>query len=412
MRFGYFTMPMHPMERSWTETLKEDRAAIILADRLGFHDAFVGEHLADKLENITSSMIFLSSLIAETKTIKLATGTSNLSQMHPVLIASHAAMMDHLSEGRFILGISAGALPTDAEALGTLDQDRQKMFQDAIDVILEIWQRDPPYDIDLPDNRYKVSTRKTGDLSLGTGYLAKPYQKPHPEIVGTVVAPYSKGVIAMGRRDFHPLSANFLLSKWVKTHWGNYAQGKAEIGVQADVADWRIARTIFVADDEATARRYGIDDAKSPYRAYYEQIVKKMIRARRAVIFKDHADQPDSEITVDKVLDQLVIHGTVNSVVDQILALREEVGDFGEIVYAGMDWVDPHLTKRSLQLMAEQVMPRVREAIAKSGQARRRSDAFVYVPVRGRERGVASRAPFARIIPMSAPISNTPDAKA
>ena len=57
MRLGYFTMPMHPMERSWTQTLKEDRETIIMADRLGFYDAFVGEHLADKMENVTSSMI-------------------------------------------------------------------------------------------------------------------------------------------------------------------------------------------------------------------------------------------------------------------------------------------------------------------------------------------------------------------
>ena len=55
----------------------------------------------------------------------------------------------------------------------------------------------------------------------------------------------------------------------------------------------------------------------------------------------------------------------MNKVVDQILALREQVGDFGELVYAGMDWVDPHLAKRSMQLMAEEVMPRVNAAIAK-----------------------------------------------
>jgi hypothetical protein len=53
----------------------------------------------------------------------------------------------------------------------------------------------------------------------------------------------------------------------------------------------------------------------------------------------------------------------VNSVVDQILALREEVGEFGEIVYAGMDWVDPQLARRSIELMAEEVMPRVNRAI-------------------------------------------------
>jgi hypothetical protein len=52
-------------------------------------------------------------------------------------------------------------------------------------------------------------------------------------------------------------------------------------------------------------------------------------------------------------------------VVDQILQLREQVGDFGELVYAGMDWVDPKLAKRSMQLMAEEIMPRVNAAIAK-----------------------------------------------
>ena len=369
MRLGYFTMPMHPIERNWLDTLREDRETIILADKLGFHDAFVGEHLTDKLENITNSMIFLASLISDTKTIKLATGTSNLSQMHPTLIASNAAMMDHLTNGRFILGISAGALPTDAEALQTYHMDRQKMFEDSIDVILEIWRRDPPYDIDLPGNQFKVSTR-TGKLEWGVGYLPKPLQKPHPEIVGTVVAPYSKGVIAMGKRNFHPLSANFLLSKWVKTHWPNYVEGKEAVGEKADPADWRIARTIFVADDDATARRYGIDDSNSPYRAYYDQIVKKMVRAKRGAVFKTDKDQPDDSISLDNVLENLVIHGTVNKVVDQILAMREEVGDFGELVYAGMDWVDPALTKRSMELMANEVMPRVNAAIgSKSSRA-------------------------------------------
>src|SRR3954466_12512322 len=102
MRLGYFTMPVHPLGRPWAETLQEDREGIILADKLGFHDAFVGEHLADGCETITNSMMFLATLITETKQIKLATGTSNLSYMHPVLIASNAAMLDHLAQGWFI----------------------------------------------------------------------------------------------------------------------------------------------------------------------------------------------------------------------------------------------------------------------------------------------------------------------
>ena len=63
------------------------------------------------------------------------------------------------------------------------------------------------------------------------------------------------------------------------------------------------------------------------------------------------------------MVDRLVLCGTVNSVVDEILRLREESGDFGELVYAGMDWVEPALAKRSMELMATEVMPRVNRAI-------------------------------------------------
>jgi alkanesulfonate monooxygenase SsuD/methylene tetrahydromethanopterin reductase-like flavin-dependent oxidoreductase (luciferase family) len=369
MRLGYFTMPVHPMHRNWAETLKEDREAIILADKLGFYDAFVGEHLTDKAENVTNSMMFLATLVPETKSIKLATGTTNLSHIHPVVIAQQAAMFDHLSEGRFVFGVSPGALTSDAEALGILEQDRNKMFAESIDVILAIWEGEPPYDIDFHDNRYKVSTSRTQALPIGVGYLGKPYQKPRPEIVGTVVAPFSPGVVLMGKRDFHPLSANFLLSKHLRSHWENYSRGKAEAGEEPNTADWRVARTIFVADDDKTAARYGRTDPDSPYGFYWSQMLTKMKRGKRLYVFKSHKDQPDEEITLDFVMDNCVIHGGVNKVVDQLLALHDEIGDFGEIVYAGMDWVDPALAKRSLQLMAEQVMPRVNAAIGKSAAA-------------------------------------------
>src|SRR5713101_6412762 len=128
MRLGYFTMPLHPPHRDPAQTLQEDRDAVILADKLGFHDAFVGEHLTDRCENVTNSFIFLATLIAETRTIKLGTGTSNLSHSHPTLIAAHAAMFDHLAKGRFIFGISPGALASDAEALGIFNEDRNRLF--------------------------------------------------------------------------------------------------------------------------------------------------------------------------------------------------------------------------------------------------------------------------------------------
>ncbi len=365
MRHGYFTMPVHPAERPWHETLEEDRQIVILADKLDYHDAFIGEHLTDKCENITNSMIFLASVVAQTKQIKLGTGTSNLSQMHPSLIASNAAMLDNMAKGRFIFGISAGALPSDAEVLGLLAEDRNKMFAESIDVILEIWKRDPPYEIDLPDNRYKVTTAKTLFHPLNVGIMGKPYQQPRPEIVGTVVAPGSQGVIQMGMRDFHPLSANFLMQQYLPSHWANYAEGKAKVGVKADRAEWRVARTVFVADDDKTAERYGKTDANSPYRFYYKQLWGKLAKAKRMAGFKTDPNQSDDSVTLDFVLDNLVIYGTPSKVADQILALREEIGDFGELVYCGVDWTDPKLSARSMELLAEQVMPKVNKAIGK-----------------------------------------------
>jgi len=363
MRLGYFSMPVHPLHRNYTETLKEDRAAIIFCDELGFHDAFMGEHLTDKAENVTNSMLFQATLIHSTKQIRLATGTTNLSHTHPVLVATHAAMMDHLAEGRFILGVSPGALRSDAEALGIIDEDRNQLFAEAIDIILAVWEGEPPYNIEFPDNRFKVTTEETLFEEVGVGIMPKPYQQPRPEIVGTVVAPYSKGVTAMGAHDFHPLSAHFLFDKWVATHWGNYKEGKESVGEVADPDDWRVARAIFVADDDSTAKRYGGDDPDSPFRFYYNQILTKLRRSNRHAVFKHDRDEPDDAITLDRVIEDCVIAGTVNEVVDCILALRDITGDFGELVYAGIDWADETLARRSMQLMAEEVMPRVNDAI-------------------------------------------------
>src|SRR3954466_16257939 len=70
MRLGMFMMPLHPAQRAQSQTLQEDREAVILADRLVFHDVFVGEHLTAISENVTNSFIFLSTLIHDMTYIK------------------------------------------------------------------------------------------------------------------------------------------------------------------------------------------------------------------------------------------------------------------------------------------------------------------------------------------------------
>ena len=208
-------------------------------------------------------------------------------------------MLDHMLEGRFIFGISPGGLMSDAEVFGNLDRDRNAMFLECINMVLDIWAGEAPYN--LKGDFYTVSTEKTMMPDIGQGTIIRPYQDPHPPIVGTAVAPYSKGVTAMAARGWDPISANFLMPKWVATHWPNYAEGCAQGGRDADIDAWSVAKNICVADDMATAKRYARDPG-SPYVLYYDQLLTKLRAGGRINLFKEDQNMSDDEITLDYVL--------------------------------------------------------------------------------------------------------------
>jgi alkanesulfonate monooxygenase SsuD/methylene tetrahydromethanopterin reductase-like flavin-dependent oxidoreductase (luciferase family) len=367
MKLGFFTMPVHPQGRSYAETLKEDRAAFILADKLGYSEAYCGEHLTDACENIPNSMMFLASLVGATTQIKLGTAVANLPFSHPVVIASNAALLDNLLEGRFMLGIGAGVLPSDAEAMGLLKADRNAMMLEAIDQVLAIWQGEAPYNI--TGKFWNVTTAASLWPEIGMGPIVKPWQKPHPPIVGSVTDPNSKGIIALGARGWLPMTANYLHANFVRQHWTAYAEGCKAGGRKADPVDWRVARSIFVATDDKVAARYGKADADSPYRFYMSQLSAKLARGKRLGAFKREASMPDDAVTTDYVLDDIVIAGSVNSVVDQLLAFHAQSGDFGTLLYCGKNWTDPALGRKSMELMAEKVMPAVNAALRRSKAA-------------------------------------------
>ena len=361
MRLATFMMPLHPPGRSPWQTLAEDREAILFADRLGFCEAYVGEHVTDLAENVTSCLMFLASLAHETKQIVLGSGTINMPNSHPAAIAAQVAMLDHMLQGRFIMGISPGGLMSDAEVFGNYQKDRNAIFLESINMVLDIWKGEGPYD--LKGNFFEVTTKKTMIPEIGQGTIIKPYQKPHPPIVVTAVAPHSKGVTEAAKRGWKPISANFLLPEWVASHWPRYAEGCKAVNAEPKASDWRVAKSIFVADDDKVAQRYG-RSAEGPYHFYFKQLIRKLVGAGgRGNLFKLDQSQPDSEITADYITQKLVLAGTVNSVVDQILAFREKTGDFGTLLYPCHDWLDPALARRSMQLMAEQVMPRVNAAL-------------------------------------------------
>lgn len=360
MDLSFFTMPVHPVGKPLAQTLREDREAFLLAEQLGFVEAYVGEHTTDLAENVTSCVAFLASLAYETSTIRLGTGTVNLPNSHPAGVAGQVAMLDHMLEGRLNFGISPGGLLSDAEVFGNLGADRNAMFVECINMILDIWNGSAPYN--LKGEYWEISTENTMMPEIGQGTVIKPYQTPHPPIVGTAVAPFSKGVTAMAARGWDPISANFLLPKWVASHWPKYAEGCDQGGRLADPGNWRVAKSIFVAEDTATARRYATDP-DGPYVSYYRSILTKMRRGGRLNLFKTDPSMDDDAVTLEDVCDRLIIYGTPDKVTDELLAFRETVGDFGHLVYAGHDWADYHLGRNSMVLTAEKVLPAIRHAI-------------------------------------------------
>src|SRR5262249_60988065 len=134
---------------------------------------------------------------------------------------------------------------------------------------------------------------------------------------------------------------------------------------RADRANRPAARSIVAAEDDAPARAYGGDDPKSPYRFYMNQLTAKLRKGKKLGGFKERLDMPDDDLTLDYIFDNVVIRGSVNRVVDGILELHEKIGDFGTLLYCGKDWADSALSRRSMELMAEKVMPAVNAAIGK-----------------------------------------------
>jgi alkanesulfonate monooxygenase SsuD/methylene tetrahydromethanopterin reductase-like flavin-dependent oxidoreductase (luciferase family) len=356
MNLGFFTMPIHPLDKDWRQSLREDREAFVLADELGFTEAYVGEHTTDQAENITSCISFLAWIANDISRMRLGTGTVNMPNTHPAAVASQIAMLDHMLDGRLNFGISPGGLMSDAEVFGNLEADRNEMFLEAIDLVLKLWAGGPPYS--LQGRYWKITTALTMMPGIGQGLVGKPLQKPHPPILVTAVSPYSKGVSEAAARGWEIISANFLLPKWVATHWTMYVGGCARGGRRPDPQNWRVAKSIFVADDLKAAEAYALGP-QSPYRYYYKQLLTKLLKGGRGNQFKENASIPDSAITLDGVLDDLVIWGTPDKVADELAAFRQTTGDFGTLLYAGKDWTDPVLARRSMVLTKERVLPKL-----------------------------------------------------
>ncbi len=366
MKLSLFMMPMHNMGRDYDVTLDEDIEQVKLADELGYEEVWIGEHYSSDIEQISSPMMFLAFLASQTENIKLGTGVVALPYYHPAQVASHIALLDHLTKGRLILGIGTGALGSDIEALGIVDKDRNAMMMESLDLIKKIWTSDPPYD--FHGKYWDVVIKDTIWPDLGVGPLPKPYQKPYPPMAISVSSPNSGSMRFAARHNLMPISANFVASWVVKTHWDTYLDECGKLGKTPEGKDWRVARSIYVAKTDAEAEAF-VQKKGGAYDWYYDYMFQVYKRMGSAGLLAPFRDTPAEQITHELVRDNFVIFGSVETVTRKILALRDEIGPFETLLMTAHDWTDKIEMRTSMELLANDVMPRVNAELAKKAAA-------------------------------------------
>jgi alkanesulfonate monooxygenase SsuD/methylene tetrahydromethanopterin reductase-like flavin-dependent oxidoreductase (luciferase family) len=354
-----FALPLHPPGRPLHKLLEENTAKAILADRLGFDEFWVGEHHSATTEPIPSSLIFMASIAPRTKRLVFGSGVINLPNHHPAMVAAEVALFDHLTKGRFMFGIGPGGLQSDFELFGNTDgYQRGRKMVEAVEIIKGIWSEDPPYSID--GEFWRVEIVESVVKELGVGVMAKPYQVPHPPIFVSVMNANSYSIKVAAQQNWGLISANFIPFQSLEAHWNNYVEACRSVNRVPDGSAWRVSRNIVVAPTDEEAR-HRVFSNNSATRYQYTHLMDLAERGNYLFIFKTKDDMQTEQVSVDTALSNCVVYGSPKTVVDKLIGLREQVGPFGSLLMAAMDWSGPNREweRESMRLLAGEVMPKV-----------------------------------------------------
>jgi alkanesulfonate monooxygenase SsuD/methylene tetrahydromethanopterin reductase-like flavin-dependent oxidoreductase (luciferase family) len=366
MRLGLFMMPIHPPTRNLSAYMAEAAEKALLAERLGFDELWLGEHFSASSEPIPSPLMFMASLVPQTKRLVFGTGVINLPNRHPAVVAAEVAQFDHLSSGRFLFGIGTGSLPSDYELFNVADEAlRRRMLVESIDMIERIWAQDPPYE--FKGEYWAFSIQRAINRELGIGFMPKPLRKQGPPVCISISSPNSQTAHLAGIRGWGPISSGLISPAAIASHWEAYTKGCRDAGRIADPGVWRVVRCVHVAGSDAEARTH-VFSAESAYRYYFSYLFGVLKRANRIASLKPRPDMADEDVTVDGIIEARVIYGSPQTVAAKLAALRAEVGAFGNLLITGVDWGGPNAAweRESMRRLAEDVMP----ALRKPGEAR------------------------------------------
>ncbi|GLJ00270.1 LLM class flavin-dependent oxidoreductase [Sphingobium sp. BS19] len=359
MKLGMFMMPFHSLDRSYREMYDMDTQAAIHADACGFEELWVGEHYTAKVEPISNTLQFMSSLIPVTKNMKLCPGVLNLPQHNPVRVAADVAMFDNMSGGRFIMGIGPGGLGSDLEIFDTMPKDRNAMMIECAEMVQQIWQSNQaPFH--LKGEYWNHDLQKAVHPDLGIGIIPKPLQDPFPAFCISAMSPHSGTAALAGTKGWNLISANFNAPWVIRSHWDVHSKAIEAEGRTADPSTWRVCRSILVTDTMEQANAFLADrnNSISHYYDYMVTLLRRTGRGRIQALLPTESSEED-DVSLQTCLDSMVIVGTPDVVAEKISAFRDEVGPFGTLLMAFHEWDDEALWRRSYELLAEKVLPAV-----------------------------------------------------
>ena len=337
LRCGIFMAPFHPNGQNPTLALERDLQLVEHLDRLGFHEAWIGEHHSGGFEIIASPEVFIATAAERTRHIKLGSGVNSLPYHHPLLLADRFLLLDHLTRGRAMLGCGPGQLTSDAHMLGIPPDTQRPRMEEALDVIVRLL-------------RGETVTAKTDWFEINDARLQlAPYSPDGIDIaVAASISPagprsagrYGLGMLSVGATT----DAGFDI---LGAHWDVMEQRAAEYGQAADRAKWRLVGPMHLATTKEQARRdveFGIVE----FSRYFRHILPA-----------SPVGEGDDVATIIDYCDAngFAIIGTPDDAVRQIKRLVEQSGGFGTFLLFGHEWADPEATLRSYELFARYVMP-------------------------------------------------------
>jgi alkanesulfonate monooxygenase SsuD/methylene tetrahydromethanopterin reductase-like flavin-dependent oxidoreductase (luciferase family) len=359
IRYGMFIMPFHPPHKPVAQCYDEDLELIVEAEELGFDEFWIGEHHTMKYENIVMPEIFIGRALGETRRIRLGPAPVCLQQHNPAHVACRLAMLDHLSKGRLNLCFGAGSVSTDQELYGCEPKNAAEMVDEAIEIILYLWTHEPPYSFE--GKYWQIKLAKSVDEETGIGFIPKPLQKPLPPIAVPGMSRNSPSMKTAAHRGHHPFSHCLIPGNVVADNWETYEAAALAADRQPKRSHWRIARSIFLADTTKEARDLA---RRNSLGQNYEYIGRLFDKGLGRKLYKRDPNMSDADCNLDYLMQEQIIAGDVNEVLQRLLRLIEETGTFGTLVLMSYDWDDKNRWKNSMRLFARELMPALNKAVA------------------------------------------------